>query len=401
MKIKKIKLHDPRTIVIVILLVIIPFLVINLVKAATPNPGHPWTDLGNGTFQVANTQTAARTFTFPDDNATVLTDFTDVTVAQGGTGTSTLPLNGILYGNGTSQVLGTAAAANSVLTTNGSNVPSLSSTLPSAVQTNITSLGAVTAGSIGSGFGSINIGSNIFTGDGSGLINLNASNTTSGVLAVARGGTGSTTLTANAILVGNGTGSVIGIPLAATGTILQSSGTGWVAAAPDDPVIFQPVALYPNALTAVTAMAAKSIYFQYMGVAPKNYVSCTILANVTTAAAGTISYAEVGLFSGTPVLNGAASLSRLGYTSVAGTFNATGIKQTVVTASIPAGTNMWVAFSASSTTQLQLRGMMADNIQTGTFQTITAGQPSTVSVPVSTTIAGAAVVPVWATMKCI
>ena len=55
--------------------------------SATPNPGHPWTQVGDG-FWAATGTTAYRTFTFPDATATVLTSFTPVTVAQGGTGTT-------------------------------------------------------------------------------------------------------------------------------------------------------------------------------------------------------------------------------------------------------------------------------------------------------------------------
>jgi hypothetical protein len=55
--------------------------------SATPNPGHPWTEVGDG-FWAATGTTAFRTFTFPDATATVLTSFTPVTVAQGGTGTT-------------------------------------------------------------------------------------------------------------------------------------------------------------------------------------------------------------------------------------------------------------------------------------------------------------------------
>ena len=54
-------------------------------------------------------------------------------VGNGGTGTTTLASNGILYGNGSGAVQVTASAASSVLVTNGSNTPSLSTTLPSAL----------------------------------------------------------------------------------------------------------------------------------------------------------------------------------------------------------------------------------------------------------------------------
>jgi hypothetical protein len=52
------------------------------------------------------------------------------------------------------------------------------------------------AGSIGSGFGNINIGSSTFTGNGSGITNLNMGNAATGTLAIARGGTGATTAAA-------------------------------------------------------------------------------------------------------------------------------------------------------------------------------------------------------------
>ena len=48
-----------------------------------------------------------------------------------------------------------------------------------------------------------------YIGNGALLTNLNADNVTSGILAVARGGTGVATLAANKVLVGNGTGAVL------------------------------------------------------------------------------------------------------------------------------------------------------------------------------------------------
>jgi hypothetical protein len=84
-------------------------------------------------------------------------------VSNGGTGVTSLTANGILYGNGTSAIQATSAAANSILATNGSNVPGLTQTLPTAVQGNITSTGALTSGSIASGFGTISTSNNITT----------------------------------------------------------------------------------------------------------------------------------------------------------------------------------------------------------------------------------------------
>lgn len=66
----------------------------------------------------------------------------------------------------------------------------LSGIVPSArisgSYTGITGTGALNAGSITSGFGSINIGASVFTGNGSGLTNLDASAATTGTLSTAR-----------------------------------------------------------------------------------------------------------------------------------------------------------------------------------------------------------------------
>ncbi|HRH21730.1 MAG TPA: hypothetical protein PLJ58_00865 [bacterium] len=82
--------------------------ILSLGYAATPNPGHPWTEVGDGNF-IASGPTTARTYTFPDASATVLTTNALVSVAQGGTGTSSL--SGVLIGNGTSAVTATTSPA--------------------------------------------------------------------------------------------------------------------------------------------------------------------------------------------------------------------------------------------------------------------------------------------------
>ncbi len=83
-----------------------------ILHAATPNPGHPWSGVGDGIWAETGT-TALRTFTFPDSDATVLTNAAAVTVSQGGTGTTTL--TGVVISSGTS-----AFTATSILTsTNG------------------------------------------------------------------------------------------------------------------------------------------------------------------------------------------------------------------------------------------------------------------------------------------
>ena len=75
---------------------------------------------GNGFTKFTGPTTAEKTFTLPDATATILTSNAAVTVAQGGTGSTTLTANNVLLGNGTSalQVVAPGASGN-VLTSNG------------------------------------------------------------------------------------------------------------------------------------------------------------------------------------------------------------------------------------------------------------------------------------------
>jgi hypothetical protein len=97
-----------------LLFFVVVFSVFQLVSATTPNPGHAWSEVGDGTFYVTG-PTVARTYTFPDANATVLTSNDIVTVPQGGTGVSSFTANGVLYGNGSSAINVLAPNAGSTL----------------------------------------------------------------------------------------------------------------------------------------------------------------------------------------------------------------------------------------------------------------------------------------------
>jgi hypothetical protein len=72
--------------------------------------------------------------------------------------------------------------------------------------------------------------------DGSAAVNLNvtdinAAGITSGTLGVARGGTGATTLTAEAVVIGNTTGAVKFVDPGTANNVLTSNGTAWVSQA--------------------------------------------------------------------------------------------------------------------------------------------------------------------------
>ena len=105
--------------------------------------------------------------------------------------------NGIPYWTSSTVPGVISAAASSVLVTSSGSVPSLSQTLPAAVQGNITATGTVASG----------------TWNGT-------------VIDVAHGGTGLATLTAGGVLIGNGTSVVQLASSASIGLCLLSNGSG-------------------------------------------------------------------------------------------------------------------------------------------------------------------------------
>jgi hypothetical protein len=64
------------------------------------------------------------------------------------------------------------------------------------------------------------------------VASTNLASSVSGTLAVANGGTGATTLTANNVLLGNGTSALQVVAPGASGNVLTSNGTTWSSAAP-------------------------------------------------------------------------------------------------------------------------------------------------------------------------
>jgi hypothetical protein len=79
----------------------------------------------------------------------------------------------------------------------------------------LTSLGAYPASNPSSYLSTVNLATNV-----------------TGTLPVANGGTGATTLTANNVLLGNGTSAVQVVAPGTNGNVLTSNGTTWVSSAP-------------------------------------------------------------------------------------------------------------------------------------------------------------------------
>jgi hypothetical protein len=129
-----------------------------------------------------------KTYGFPSTSDTLAGQ----TVPNGGTGAATFALNGVLFGNGTSAIGATGAGAQYSILTAGVG-------------------GALS-------FGSINLASSVAVG--------------SSILGVPNGGTGVATITANAIVIGNGTGAVTGLSGTTTGQVATWNGSAWTASAP-------------------------------------------------------------------------------------------------------------------------------------------------------------------------
>lgn len=130
-------------------------------------------------------------------------------VASGGTGSATATFSGA-----------------NITSLNATNISS--GTLANARTTASSSNGANTIVSRGA---SGEFAAGVITADGSGITALNASNISTGTLAVARGGTGAATLTANNVLLGNGTSALQVVAPGTSGNVLTSNGTTWTSSA--------------------------------------------------------------------------------------------------------------------------------------------------------------------------
>ena len=236
--------------------------------SATPTSGA--VAYGNGTaYAFTNAGTAGSVLisngTNPLFSAINLASTNAVTgtlpVTNGGTGAATFTANGILYGNTTSAIQVTGAAANAILVTNGSNVPSLATDIPTAVTiggaynyraggtdvaiadggTNGSATptsGAVAYGN-GTAYAFTNAGTagSVLISNGSNplfsAINLASSNAVTGILPIVNGGTNASSFTnTNGAVIFDGTrlvtatGTTItsGVGISVVGTINSSGG---------------------------------------------------------------------------------------------------------------------------------------------------------------------------------
>lgn len=187
-------------------------------------------------------------------------------------------------------------------------------------------------------------------------------------------------------------------------TLQQYDKDGRLLPLTDDDAMLAPIGLSIANLTDVTSNVNNRAYFLYLGRVTRAITTSTFVCRVTTAYVAGVAgaQAEVGVFTGEVVVNGAASLSRVGFTDVSGTFNTTGIKTTTISLSgVLIGDALWLAYGSGSSvggTRFQLRAMLADDIQSGVFQ-VFIGRISTMAVPATTTLETETRKPAWARLS--
>jgi len=133
-----------------------------------------------------------------------------VSVANGGTGITSYSTGDIVYASATNTLSKLTAGTNGYVLTLAAGVPSWAA-----------------------GGGGLTIGTTSISGGTTGRILYDNAGVV-GELAsvpVANGGTGAATLTANAVLIGNGTSAVTAVAPGTTGNLLTSNGTAWVSTA--------------------------------------------------------------------------------------------------------------------------------------------------------------------------
>lgn len=226
---------------------VLTFSFASMVLAVTPNPGHSWSETGDGTFQVTG-PTTLRTFTYPDADATVVTSNS---FAQGD----------LIYGTGagTSAQLPKDTNATRYLSNTGTdNNPAWSLVnLANGVSDILASLN----GGTGNGFTK-------FTGPTTSEKSFTLPDASAKILtdnaavSVSEGGTGLSTLTANNLLVGNNASAPTFIAPGAAGNYLESDGTSWVSTGPNTikTLIPRPIqATGAQAAVAITSLTSRNV----------------------------------------------------------------------------------------------------------------------------------------------
>lgn len=163
-----------------------------------------------------------------------------------------------------------------------------------------------------------------------------------------------------------------------------SGNTGWLvnASGVNNPV----PAMFPlggeQSADTNAPSTSNTTYASYMGRADAAYTTINLRTEVNTAAA-TITWAEVGIGTASAItLNGAASITRRGYTDVSASFNSTGEKTVAVTVSgISIGDHLWALFGSEATTPYAVIASDIEYTSSGILQSVAATRISTMASP--------------------
>jgi hypothetical protein len=177
-----------------------------------------------------------------------------------------------------------------------------------------------------------------------------------GTLPVANGGTGAVSLTANNVLLGNGTSAFQVVAPGANGNILTSNGTTWQSTAPAaggvTTISFGSTGLTPSTATSGAVSVAGTLAIANGGTGATTLAGANLpVTNVANTFTGTQT------FSGTSsvlamVLNDAAEVATISATAATGTINYDITTQSVLYYTTNASANWTVNFRASSGTSL-------------------------------------------------
>lgn len=248
----------------------------------------------------------------------------------------------LLYSNGANTVQGLTTANNGVLVTSGAGVPSISSTLPAAVQGNITAVGTVASGTWNGDVIALAYGgtSKNLTADNGGIVYTDADSME--VLAA--------TATANQVLLSGSNAapswSTATYPATASsaGTVLRANGTNWAASTSTFADTYGAnTILYASGANTVTGLAAGT-----------NAVLTANASNVPTWVALTDGEVLIGSAAGAPA---ASTITAGTGVSIANGNNSI----TISNSAVSGGGLVWSAIGGTSQSAAAGNGYISDN----------------------------------------
>jgi hypothetical protein len=168
----------------------------------------------------SNVSWSTNTFDYPGSITSATWNGNAVAVNRGGTGAATL--SGYVFGNGTSAFTASATIPNSGLAN-------------SSVTVNGTSISLGSSGTVTAAAGTLTgttLNATVVSSSLTSVGTLTSGTWNAGTIAVSYGGTGAATLTANNVLLGNGTSALQVVAPGSSGNVLTSNGTTWQSSTP-------------------------------------------------------------------------------------------------------------------------------------------------------------------------